>query len=176
MTYKVFLPLLALLLALSSSLMAVTIYEEDFESYETGTELVGNVDGWAFFSTYDGSSTIVENESGISSKCLKMQQTDTGSADYDMIFSPKFDMSTEDPLRQLVRVSATVVASSETDIMALYAVNGETNRFAYLHMNVTKGELTSYPTGATLTNLHKDNTPNHQANLQIGRKLNSKFR
>ena len=152
--------LLALLLALSSSLMAVTIYEEDFESYETGTELVGNVDGWAFFSTYDGSSTIVENESGISSKALKMQQTEGGSADYDMIFSPKFDMSTEDPLRQLVRVSATVVASSETDIMALYAVNGETNRFAYLHMNVTKGELTSYPTGATLTNLHKDNTPN----------------
>ena len=86
--------------AIASSLMAVTIYEEDFESYETGTELVGNVEGWAFFSTYDGSSTIVENESGISSKCLKMQQTDGGSADYDMIFSPKFDMSTEDPLRQ----------------------------------------------------------------------------
>ncbi|MBP5627809.1 hypothetical protein J6X96_06565 [bacterium] len=152
--------LLALLLALTSSLMAETLFEENFESYEAGTEMVGTIDGWDTFSTYGGSSTIVENESGIAGKSMKMQQIDGGSADYDMIFGPKFDMSTEDSLRQLVRVSATVVPSSETDIMALYAVNGETNRFAYLHMNVAKGELTSYPTGATLTNLNKDNTPN----------------
>ncbi len=152
--------LLALLLALSSSLLAETLFEENFESYEAGTEMVGTIDGWDTFSTYGGSSTIVENESGISGKSMKMQQIDGGSSEYDMILGPKFDMSTEDSLRQLVRISATVVPSSETDIMALYAVNGETNRFAYLHMNVAKGELTSFPTGATLTNLNKDNTPN----------------
>ena len=56
----------ALLLALSSSLLAETLFEENFESYEVGTEMVGTIDGWDTFSTYGGSSTIVENESGIS--------------------------------------------------------------------------------------------------------------
>ena len=87
--------LLALLLALSSSLMADPIYEENFESYEAGTELVGTVDGWAFFSTYDGTSTVVENEGGFTGKSLKLAQKDGGSADYDMIFTPKFSIKTD---------------------------------------------------------------------------------
>ena len=147
--------LLALLLALSSSLMADPIYEENFESYEAGTELVGTVDGWAFFSTYDGTSTVVENEGGFTGKSLKLAQKDGGSADYDMIFTPKFSIKTDDPLRKLVRVSAKVVVGSGTDLFAPYSTSSDTNRFFYLNMSGAAGTMSSYPAGVTFNNISK---------------------
>ena len=152
--------LLALLLALSSSLMAETLFEENFESYEAGTELVGTVDGWAFFSTYDGTSTVVENEGGFTSKSLKLAQKDGGSPDYDMIFTPKFTINTDDPLRKLVRVSAKVVVGSGTDLFALYSTNTDTNRFFYLNMSGSAGTMSSYPDGVKFTNISKSGEVN----------------
>ena len=139
-------------------LFAKTAYEENFSSYTTGSELVGNVSGWEFFSTFEGSSTVVDDAPGFAGKALKLSKTTTGAEDYDMILTPTFDMSTTDPLRTLIRVSATMIPSSETDLMALYS--STMNRFAYLHCNRKTGVISSYPAGATLDTLHKDNTPN----------------
>ena len=152
--------LLALLLALSSSLMAETLFEENFESYETGTELVGTVDGWAFFSTYDGTSTVVENEGGFTGKSLKLTQKDGGSDAYDMIFTPKFSIKTDDPLRKLVRISAKVVVGSGTDLFAPYCTSSDTNRFFYLNMNGSTGAMASYPSGVTFSNISKSGEVN----------------
>ena len=99
--------LLAVLMTVSimaASARAEVLWSEDFESYETGTELVGTVEGWHFSSAdYTGTSTIVEGGDG---KVLKLSKV-SGQSDkaYDMIFTPLMKICTENKARELTKIS-----------------------------------------------------------------------
>ena len=60
--------LLALLAFVASNLAwSDTLYREDFESYEVGTQMAEQ-EGWGFFSTYNGNTTVVTNAPNIEGK------------------------------------------------------------------------------------------------------------
>ena len=150
---KLFKFMMAALLALCVTAVAAyaeTIWSEDFESYEAGTEMVGTVEGWGYFSTYTGTSTVVEDGS---SKVIKLSKVEgQGDDDYDMVLTPAVTMG--DPDRSLQKISFSVKNGSKTDLFALYGVNGENiSRYFYLAFNDEEKKVTSWPTGVEFSNL-----------------------
>ena len=147
----------AVLLALcvmAVSAYAETIWSEDFESYEAGTEMVGTVEGWKYFSTYTGMSTVFQDGE---SKVLKLYRAEsqTEEDDYDMVLTPAVTMG--DPDRSLQKISFSVKNGSKTDLFALYGVNGENiSRYFYLAFNDEEKKVTSWPTGVEFSNLTAD--------------------
>ena len=114
--------LLAVLVTVSimaASAKAEVLWSEDFESYEVGTELVGTVDGWHFSSAdYSGTSTVVQDGEA---KVLKLSKVDGQGADsYDMIFTPLMKIATDNPARELTKLSFRFRPGSGTDLFALY--------------------------------------------------------
>ena len=155
---KLFKLMLAVLVAVSVmavSARAGVLWSEDFESYETGTELVGTVEGWHFSSAdYTGTSTIVEGGDG---KVLKLSKV-SGQSDkaYDMIFTPLMKICTENKARELTKISFKFRPGSGTDLFALYNDTDDTvnSRFFYLNFNGNTGECGSSPGGLTFDNVN----------------------
>ena len=153
---KRILSLLAILLLLgSAAAMADVIYQEDFEAYEVGTQMAEQ-EGWAFFNNYDGNTTVITNAPGIEGKAMVLSQSNSGSTEYVMVFTPQFDMTV--PATKLVKISAKVVMGSNTDLFAIYDKNG--NRYFYLKGDQDAGNVESYPAGISFTNLFNDGTAN----------------
>ena len=150
--------LIVLLLLAVVPVWAATLYEENFESYETGTQMVDQ-EGWDFFNNYDGNTTVVDNAPSFTSKALELSQSESGSAEYVMVLTPAVNIAPEVPGRELTTVSASVICSSATDLFAIYDGNG--TRFFYLHMDATSGVMASTPGGITFDNVNMDGqTPN----------------
>lgn len=150
--------LLAVLMTVSiiaASASAEVLWSEDFESYETGTELVGTVEGWHFSSAdYTGTSTIVEGGDG---KVLKLSKVSGQAANaYDMIFTPMMKICTENKARELTKISFKFRPGSGTDLFALYNDTDDTvnSRFFYLNFNGNTGECGSSPGGLTFDNVN----------------------
>ena len=150
---KLFKFMMAALLALCVTAVAAyaeTIWSEDFESYEAGTEMVGTVEGWRYFNDYEGTSTVVLDGS---SKVIKLSKVE-GQADdsYDMILTPTVKLG--DPGRTLQKISFSVKNGSKTDLFALYGVNGSSiARYFYLAFNGEEKKVSSSPSGVEFTNL-----------------------
>lgn len=151
--------LMILLLGAVAAWSAETVlFEEDFESYEVGTQMAEQ-EGWAFYNDYDGNTTVVDNAPNISSKAMELSQSETGSTAFVMVFTPLFDFSTDKPSRQLLKISASFVCGSEEDLFAIYDKDG--NRFFYMKGNYSDGSFSSNPGGLNFDNLNKDGlTPN----------------
>ena len=157
---KLFKLMLAVLVAVSVmavSARAEVLWSEDFESYETGTEMVGTVDGWRFFNDdYAGTSTVIEDGGA---KVLKLAKKEgQGSDSYDMILTPKVTIGTANKGRELTKISFKFRPGSGTDLFALYGVQPDNTavRFFYLNFNVNSGECSSSPGGLKFTNVPKD--------------------
>ncbi|MBO7448130.1 hypothetical protein J6U78_07340, partial [bacterium] len=116
---KRFLAFLTLITA--ASLFAEVTFTENFESYDVGTEMVGTVEGWSFWRPYVGTSTVVADGSN---KALKLAKTASGSEEYDMIFTPTFKSTSENPAREFTKISFRIKPGSNVDLIALY--NSET--------------------------------------------------
>ena len=150
---KLFKLMTALLLGLCLTAVAAyseVIWNEDFESYEAGTEMVGTVEGWRYFNDYEGTSTVVLDGS---SKVIKLSKVE-GQADdsYDMILTPTVKLG--DPGRTLQKISFSVKNGSKTDLFALYGVNGDSiARYFYLAFNGEEKKVSSSPSGVEFTNL-----------------------
>ena len=135
------------------------LFYEDFEDYAVGTEVVGTVDGWNFYSTYEGNTTVVDDAPGIDGKAMLLSRSSGGSDEYVMVFTPSFNLDIENPAVGLVRISTRVVIASDQDLFALYDKNG--SRYFYLNGNRSAGTLESGPSGVKFTNLYTDaSTPN----------------
>jgi len=150
--------LLAVLVAVSimaASAKAEVLWSEDFESYEAGTEIVGTVDGWRFFSdAYAGTSTIVQDGDA---KVLKLSKKSGQSDDYDMILTPRVTVGTTNKGRELTKISFKFRPGSGNDVFALYGIHGESaTRFFYLNFNVNDGTCSSSPGGISFDNVNKD--------------------
>ncbi len=150
--------LIVLLLLAVVPVWATVLYEETFESYETGTQMVDQ-EGWDFYSTYDGNTTVVDNAPSFTSKALELSQSDGGSDEYVMVLTPAVNIAPEVPGRELTTVSASVICSSATDSFSIYDANG--NRFFYLHMDAYSGTMTSETSDIAFDNVNRDGqTPN----------------
>ena len=150
--------LIALLLLVCVPVFADAVFSEDFEGYETGTQM-SNQEGWEFFNNYSGNTTVVDNAPNIDSKAMELSQSLDGSTEYVMVLTPTFDAKPENVLKKLTKFSFKVVVGSSTDLIALYDKNG--NRFFYLHMNAADGLMASSPGGVSFENLNSDGlTPN----------------
>ena len=149
--------LLAVLVTVSimaASAKAEVLWSEDFESYEVGTEMVGTVDGWRFFSAdYSGTSTVVQDGEA---KVLKLSKKEGQASDsYDMILTPRVTIGTENKGRELTKISFRFRPGSGTDLFALYGIQGDTaTRFFYLNFNGNSGECSSSPGGLKFTNVN----------------------
>lgn len=154
---KLFKFMMAALLAFCVTAVAAyaeTIWSEDFESYEAGTEIVGTVEGWKYFNPaeYSGTSTVVADGSGKVIKLSRVEEQSTN--DYDMIFTPGIKLAPSEPLRQLTKVSFSLKSGSETDLFALYGiVGGATNRYFYMAFNGNAKSVGSWPSNVEFTNL-----------------------
>ena len=132
--------------------------EDTFDEYEDGTE-VGEQPGYGFYSTYNGYTTVVSGLTNFTSKCITLKQSPTGSEDYVMLLTPAFEMYPEDPATQLTTFSFSFVASSATELIALY--DKSMNRFFYLRINANTGVMDSNPGGVLFSNIYTDcETPN----------------
>ena len=151
--------LLALFAFAASNLAwADTLYREDFESYEVGTQM-GEQEGWGFYSTYNGNTTVVTNAPNIEGKAMFLSQSSSGSDEYVMVLTPSVDLTTPNAAANLVTVSAKVIMGSNTDLFAIY--DKSMNRYFYLKGNRADGILDSYPSGVVFSNLFTDAaTPN----------------
>ena len=78
--------LIALLLLVCVPVFAGVVYQEDFESYEVGTQMAEQ-EGWSIFSTYNGNTTIVDNAPNIEGKAMILSPSATGHDEYVMVFS-----------------------------------------------------------------------------------------
>ena len=144
---KRFLAFLTVLMTVS--VFAETMFSENFESYDVGTEMVGSVQGWSFFQPYVGTSTVVADGSN---KALKLAKTSSGSEEYDMIFTPSFKSASENPAREFTKISFRIKPGSNVDLIALY--NSETEvRFFYLRFNIGSKNAETWPSGLTFTNV-----------------------
>ena len=151
--FFLFLTALIALSFMAASARAEVLFSEDFESYTEGTELVGTVDGWRFFSeAYSGTSTIVK-DGGV--QVLKLAKKDGQQPDdYDMILTPKITIGTANKARELTKISYRFKAGSQTDLFALYGVNGDSaTRFFYLNSNGGSKTVASSPGGLNFDNL-----------------------
>ena len=138
-----------------------TLYREDFEAYEVGTQMADQ-EGWDFFSTYNGNTTVVDNAPNIEGKAMMLSQSSSGSDEYVMVLTPTVDLTTPNAAANLVTVSAKVIMGSGTDLFAIYDKNN--NRYFYLKGDRSTGTLDSYPSGVNFTNLYTDAaTPNEIA-------------
>ena len=151
--------LIALLLLVCVPVFAGVVFQEDFEGYEVGTQMAEQ-EGWEIFNNYQGNTTVVDNAPNIDSKAMELSMLqDTDYTNYVMVLTPTFDTSTSSALKEVTKISTKVVASSATDIFALYDKNMK--RFFYLHMDAAEGKLYTDPAGATFENLNADGeTPN----------------
>lgn len=144
---KRFLAFLTVLMTVS--VFAETMFSENFESYDVGTEMVGAVQGWSFWQPYVGTSTVVADGSN---KALKLAKTASGSDEYDMIFTPAFKSTSENPAREFTKISFRIKPGSNVDLIALY--NSETEvRFFYLRFNIGSKNAETWPSGLTFTNV-----------------------
>ena len=122
--------LLALLAFVASNLAwSDTIYREDFESYEVGTQMAEQ-EGWSIFSTYNGNTTVVDNAPNIEGKAMILSPSATGHDEYVMVLTPTIDLTTPNAAANLVTVSARVIMASSIDLFAIYDKNS--NRYFYL--------------------------------------------
>ena len=155
---KLFKFTMAALLALcvtAVSAYAETIWSEDFESYEAGTEMVGTVEGWKYYNPdeYSGTSTIVQDGA---TKVLKLSRVESQATNaYDMVLTPAIKLG--DPGRTLQKISFSLKNGSKTDLFALYGVKGEevqgSDRYFYLAFNGDEKKVSSSPSGVEFTNL-----------------------
>ena len=153
---KRILMLLALLAFVASNLAwSDTIYREDFESYEVGTQMAEQ-EGWDIFSTYNGNTTVVDNAPNIEGKAMILSPSSTGHDEYVMVLTPTIDLTTPNAAANLVTVSARVIMASSIDLFAIYDKNS--NRYFYLKGDRSSGTLESYPSGVNFTNLYTDAT------------------
>ena len=150
--------LIALLLLVCVPVFAGVVYQEDFESYEVGTQMAEQ-EGWEFYNDYKGNTTVVDNAPNIESKAMELSQSMSGSTEYVMVLTPTFDAKPESIFKEVTKVSTKVVSSSSTDLFALYDKN--MNRFFYLHLNAVDGLMASNPGGVSFDNFNSDGlTPN----------------
>lgn len=150
--------LIALLLLVCLPVFADFAFQEDFEGYETGTQMA-NQEGWEFYNNYSGNTTVVDNAPNIDSKAMELSESIGGSAEYVMVLTPTFDAKPENILKQVTKVSFKAVVGTHTDLFALYDKN--MNRFFYLHLNARDGLMASTPAGVSFENLYSDGqTPN----------------
>ncbi|MBO7543248.1 hypothetical protein J6T93_05005, partial [bacterium] len=150
--------LIVLLLLAVVPVWATVLYEENFESYETGTQMVDQ-EGWDFFNNYDGNTTVVDNAPSFTSKAMELSQSVSGSAEFVMVLTPPVNIAPEVPGREVTTISASVVCSSATDLFAIYDANG--TRFFYLHMDAASGVMASVPGDIAFDNINMDGqTPN----------------
>ncbi|MBP5626866.1 hypothetical protein J6X96_01695 [bacterium] len=150
--------LIALLLLVCVPVFAGVVYQEDFESYEVGTQMAEQ-EGWEFYNNYSGNTTVVDNAPNIDSKAMELSQSMSGSTEYVMVLTPTFDAKPESIFKEVTKVSTKVVSSSSTDLFALYDKN--MNRFFYLHLNAVDGLMASNPGGVSFDNFNSDGlTPN----------------
>ena len=149
--------LLALLAFVASSNLAWadTLYREDFESYEAGTQMAEQ-EGWSIFSNYSGNTTVVTNAPNIEGKAMILSPSATGHDEYVMVLTPTIDLTTPNPAANLVTVSARVIMASSIDLFAIY--DNSMNRYFYLKGNRADGILDSYPSGVLFSNLYTDAT------------------
>ena len=150
--------LIALLLLVCVPVFAGVVYQEDFESYEVGTQMAEQ-EGWEIFNNYSGNTTVVDNAPNIDSKAMVLSQSDTGSTEYVMVLTPTFDTTPASTLKEVTKISTKVVSGSNTDLIALYDKN--MSRFFYLHLNAADGLMASSPGGVSFENFNTDGqTPN----------------
>ena len=151
--------LLIIFLIGALSLAAETvIIEENFESYEVGTQM-SEQEGWGILGNYTGNTTVVTGISGFSGKCMEMSRSEDGNPNDVVVMMPGADLVPADPLKELTKVSLSFVCSTENDMIALHDANG--NPFFYLRCNSVNGVLFSMPGGVSFSNLYKDgHTPN----------------
>ncbi len=131
------------------SVLAETMYSENFESYDVGTEMVGSVEGWAFWSPYFGTSTVTADGSN---KALKLAKKAGGSDEYDMLFTPSFKSTPSAPAREFTKFSFRIKPGSNVDLFALYDSKTET-RFFYLHFSAGAKTADCWPSGPSFTNV-----------------------
>ena len=147
--------------AASNLSWADTLYREDFESYEVGTQMAEQ-EGWGIFSTYSGNTTVVTNAPNIEGKAMILSPSATGHDEYVMVLTPTIDLTTPNPAANLVTVSARVIMASSIDLFAIY--DKDMNRYFYLKGDRSSGTLESYPSGIIFSNLYTDaQTPNEIA-------------
>ena len=151
--------LLILFLFGALSLAAETvILEENFESYEVGTQM-SEQEGWGILGNFTGNTTVVTGISGFSGKCMEMSRSEDGNPNDVVVMMPGADLVPADPLKELTKVSLSFVCSTENDMIALHDANG--NPFFYLRCNSATGVMWSVPGGVSFSNLYKDgHTPN----------------
>ena len=148
--------LLALLSFAASNLaFSDTLYREDFEAYEVGTQMTDQ-EGWDFYSTYTGNSTVVTNAPNIEGKAMILSPSATGHDEYVMVLTPSVDLTTPNAAANLVTVSAKVIMASSIDLFAIY--DKDMKRYFYLKGNRADGTLESYPSGVVFSNLYTDAT------------------
>ena len=148
--------IILLTVLMTAFVFAETMYNENFESYDANTELVGNVEGWSFWSPYIGSSTVVMDGSN---KVLKLAKSSGGSEEYDMLFSPAFCTTPDSSAQKLTKISFRVKPGSNTDLVSLYNSTSNT-RFFYLHFNVSARTAVCWPSGPSFSNVNSLGTWN----------------
>ncbi|MBR5624541.1 hypothetical protein IKW72_06010 [bacterium] len=150
--------LIALLLLVCVPVFADAVYQEDFESYEVGTQMAEQ-EGWEIFNNYSGNTTVVDNAPNIDSKAMELSQSLSGSDQYVMVLTPTFDTTPDNVYKKVTKFSTKMICGSGTDLIALYDKN--MNRFFYLALNGNDGTMSSAPGGVSFENVNADGqTPN----------------
>ncbi|MBR5901043.1 hypothetical protein IKZ40_01710, partial [bacterium] len=150
--------LIALLLMICVPVFADAVYQEDFESYEVGTQMAEQ-EGWEIFNNYSGNTTVVDNAPNIDSKAMELSQSLSGSDQYVMVLTPTFDTTPDNVYKKVTKFSTKMICGSGTDLIALYDKN--MNRFFYLALNGNDGTMSSAPGGVSFENVNADGqTPN----------------
>ena len=135
-----------------------TLFEENFESYEVGTQM-SEQEGWGILGNFTGNTTVVDGISGMDGKCMAMSYREGGNEGDVVVMLPAVDYVPEDPLKEVTKISFTFISASKDDILALHDSRG--NPYFYLRCDAETGIMYSTPSGLTFDNLMKDgHTPN----------------
>ena len=144
--------------ALSVLAAEKVLYEEDFESYELGTQMAEQ-DEWSYLGSYTGNSLVVSGISGFSGKCMEMSRSEDGNPGDVVVVLPGANYVPDDPVKELTKISVTFVCSTDNDMIALHDSRG--NPYFYLRCSANTGVMFSVPGGISFDNLYKDgHTPN----------------
>ena len=150
--------LLLLFCALSVPAAEKVLYEEDFESYELGTQMAEQ-DEWSYLGSFTGNSLVVSGISGFSGKCMEMSRSEDGNPGDVVVVLPGANYVPDDPVKELTKISVTFACSTDNDMIALHDSVG--NPYFYLRCSANTGVMYSVPGGVSFNNLYKDgHTPN----------------
>ena len=130
-----------------------TMYLENFDSYEDGTQMAEQP-GWAFFSTYSGNTTVTSGLEGFEGKGMVLSQSEGGSDAYVMVLTPAIELNPPNPGTQYAKITCKFICGSGTDLIAFYDMAG--TRWFYLLCNGDAGTAASNPAGIEFDNLSTD--------------------